>query len=186
MVGGGGAAAKVALEANKAWADVLMLVKGEFGKSGATIYEISEKAGFNAVDGCGDSGDSLEVHYNDIMEAARGLANKRLARIVAEEAPIALKELEEIGVKFEKYNDRHYTRLGCFASKKRTYSMKKHGIQIVRSLQREINKLDIKVKPNIRVVSLLVDKGTCFGAIGADKEGNVFTLQLKKNSRSYT
>lgn len=179
VVGGGGAAAKAALEANKAGADVLMLVKGEFGKSGTTVYEMAEKAGFNAVDGCGDSEDSLEVHYNDIMEAARGLANKRLAKIVAEEAPIALKELEEIGVKFEKDNDRHYTRLGCFTSKKRTHSIKNHGIPIVRSLQREINKLDIKVKSNTRVVSLLVDKGTCFGAIGVDKEGNVFTIIAK-------
>jgi len=179
VVGGGGAAAKAALKANKSGADVLMLVKGEFGKCGATVYKISEKAGFNAVDGCGDSGDSFEVHYNDIMEAARSLANKRLARIVAEEAPIALKELEEIGMKFEKDNDKHYTRLGCFASRKRTHSMQNHGIQIVRSLQREINKLDIKVKSNIRVVSLLVDKGSCFGAIGVDKEGNVFSILAK-------
>jgi len=179
VVGGGGAAAKAALEANKAGADVLMLVKGEFGKSGATVYEVAEKAGFNCVDGCGDPKDSIEIHYNDIMKAARGLANKKLARIVAKEAPIVLKELEEIGVEFEKNNDRHYTKLGCFASKERTHVIKNHGVSIVRSLQQEINKTDIKVKSNTRVVSLLVDKGSCFGAIALDKEDNVITILAK-------
>ncbi len=179
VIGGGGAAAKAALEAKKSGAEVIMVVKGIFGESGATVYEVAEQAGFNAVDGCGDPKDSLETHFNDIMFSSQGMADEKLARIMAEEAPTALKELEEIGVNFEKKNGKHYTRIGCFASEARTHVIKNHGIPIVRCLQKEINKTDIKVLSNIMIVSLLVDDGFCFGAVGIDSKGNILCIIAK-------
>src|SRR5665648_1063816 len=87
VIGGGGAASRAALEAKKSGLGVIMVVKGIFGKCGATVYEVAEKAGFKAVDSCGDPEDSVETHFNDIIFAAQGMADERLARIVAEEAP---------------------------------------------------------------------------------------------------
>lgn len=179
VIGGGGAATRAALEARKSGAAVIMVVKGIFGKCGATVYEVAEKAGFNAVDCCGDTEDSVETHFNDIIWAAQGMAEENLARIVAEEAPIVLKEMEDIGVKFEKINECHYVKLGCFASKPRTHVIKNHGIPIVRCLQKEINKTDIKILSNTMITGLLVDNGTCFGAVGVDWLGNIIQIISK-------
>jgi len=56
------------------------------------------KGGLAAATG---PGDTCEAHLADTLRAAAGLADRLAARILAEEAPIALKELAALGVGFD-------------------------------------------------------------------------------------
>lgn len=47
VVGSGGAALRAALEADSSAADVLVVIKGEFRKSGATFHSVAEVGAFN-------------------------------------------------------------------------------------------------------------------------------------------
>ena len=55
VVGSGGAALRAALEADSSGADVLVVIKGEFRKSGATFHSVAEVGAFNVPDGSGRS-----------------------------------------------------------------------------------------------------------------------------------
>ena len=145
VIGGGGAAARAALEAYNSGADTLMIVKGQLGSSGATAYPVSELAGFSFADGCSDPDDSPEIHFEDIMKAGLGTVDAKLARIVAEEAPQAFHELQNWGVKFETTKGKHFVRQACFSSKPRTHYIKGHGIPIMKALSALIEKTGIRV-----------------------------------------
>ena len=65
------------------------------GLGGATTYPVAEMAGYNAGDPHvpGD----VECHYQDIMAAGQGMADEKLAAILAEGAPETIDELESWG-----------------------------------------------------------------------------------------
>lgn len=180
VIGGGGAAARAALEACRSGADVLMATKGVFGVSGATAYPVSEQAGFSAADGVIDPEDSPEVHYNDIIEAGLGMTDPKLAQILAEEVISALKDLENWGVQFEKTNGEYYERVACFASKPRSHVIKGHGVPIIRALKSQIEKARIMIRESTFITSLLITKeGTCMGACGLDEKSNFMVFPAK-------
>lgn len=83
VIGGGGAALRAALAACDAGADVIIAAKMPLGLGGATTYPVAEMAGYNAGDPHvpGD----VECHYQDIMAAGQGMADEKLAAILAEE-----------------------------------------------------------------------------------------------------
>ncbi|MDP6668217.1 MAG: hypothetical protein QF357_12640, partial [Dehalococcoidia bacterium] len=64
-----------------------MVLKRKLGKSGATNYPGKAGSAWQASDGCGGDEDTPDVHYSDIMTAALGMADARMARIQADEAP---------------------------------------------------------------------------------------------------
>jgi fumarate reductase (CoM/CoB) subunit A len=180
VIGGGGAGARAALEAAKKGANVILVDKGDFGKSGSTSYGVAEVAGFNAADGAVDPEDNPEQHFQDIMTAALGTCDPKLARIVAEEAPLALKDLESFGVVFEKDDNKKYVEVkGCFASRPRMHIIKEHGIPIIKSLSEQIKKTQIKILNQTRVMELLVNNGACFGAICLGSDGEFVVLEAK-------
>jgi len=86
VIGGGGAALKSALAAMESGADVLVITKGAFGKSGATYYSVAESGGYCCPSGHYDPTDSEQIFYEDILNAAQGAAKPELAKILAEEA----------------------------------------------------------------------------------------------------
>ena len=54
IIGFGGAGCQAALEAHDAGARVILVTKGEFGKSGTTAFRVADTAGFNMADGIVD------------------------------------------------------------------------------------------------------------------------------------
>ncbi len=89
IVGGGAAACRSAVAAADAGATVVVAFKGTLGRSGATNYHAGSPtyagpgSAWQASDGCGGPDDSPEVHYQDIMGAALGMADARMAWILA-------------------------------------------------------------------------------------------------------
>ena len=112
-------AGRAAIEASRCGVRVAMVMKREFGKSGTSAAKVAEAAGYNVADGLVDPEDNPEEHYKDILAAAAGTCDERLARIVAEDAPETLRELERMGAPFHMDGDRYLEVVGCFASRPR-------------------------------------------------------------------
>jgi succinate dehydrogenase/fumarate reductase flavoprotein subunit len=180
VIGGGGAGARAALEAAKAGSEVILVDKGDFGKSGSTSHGVAEVAGFNVADAVIDPDDSTEEHFRDILAAALGTCHPKLAGIVAEEASTALRDLEEFGVAFEKADTGKYVEVkGCFASRPRMHIIKGHGIPIIRALSGQLGRTDVKILNQTRVIDLLVHDGICLGGLCLDSRGDRLVIQSK-------
>ncbi len=181
VVGGGGAAARAALEAAREGVRVTMTTKGRFGESGATAYKVAETAGLQAATGDDDPADVPEGHYRDIMTAAQGMSDPQLSRILAEEASNAIRDLEQLGVKFLRDTQGKYIRSrGCFSSRSlppRGYNVKDHAHPIVQALKRELAKTQVQVLEDTMVTKILVKDGNCLGATASDSKGNFLGIQ---------
>lgn len=179
VVGGGGAAARAAIEASDNGAKVAMVIKGRLGRSGATVFPVSLYGTFQAFDG-DDPLDSREQHYQDIVSAAQGMCDPRLARILTEEAPAELKRLEEIGVPFQRIDDqKHVTYVGCFATRSRSHRVIGHGEPIMAALAAQIADRQLSLHEKMSVAQLLVQDGRCIGALAVSPEGRAAVFLAK-------
>ncbi|MBC7341496.1 MAG: FAD-binding protein [Clostridia bacterium] len=176
IIGGGGAACRAAVEAAQAGAQVAMVLKGKLGHSGTTAAHVADTAGYNAADGIVDPSDAPEVHYQDIIQAGQGMANPKLAEILAFEAVPSAKYLESLGVQFERQGDRYVEVRGCFASKPRMHILRDHGTAIMNALVPLVRQLGITVVEDVTVVDLLVEDGICVGAWGIGADGQPLVL----------
>jgi len=173
VIGGGGMAGRAAIEASRQGARVAMVMKGEFGKSGTSAARVAEAAGYNVADGLLDPADNPEEHLKDILAAAAGTCDERLARIVAEDAPETLRELERMGVPFHMDGDRYLEVTGCFASRPRMHIIPGHAEPIVAAQRREILARGIPVHERTMITALLTQDGSCVGAVGLREDGEV-------------
>ena len=146
VVGSGGAALRAALDAEGAGAKVLVVIKGEFRKSGATFHSVAEVGAFNVPDNAGNEGDSPEVFLKDILTAGQEMSDPRLSAILANEAEDALHYLESYGVPFERESDHYLVYRACFSSKTRSHVIKDHFKPIVKALGTEATRRGIQVR----------------------------------------
>jgi len=169
VVGGGGAAARTALEASMAGANVTLAVKGKFGAigtrgAGATASGISE-AGLIMAAGIPDQRTwtlDPDEDLADILQLGLGLADRRLATILVQESYGAREKLKEWGWVFH------------------LWGIKNHGVPIVGALESQIRKRGIIVMDLTMIVDLLVQDGVCLGAIGLDeKTGRPVVIRSK-------
>src|SRR5215207_6306969 len=118
VVGGGAGAARAAVAAAHAGARTTVVLKKTLGRSGATNYPRKGPYGsaWQAADGCGGPDDSPDVHYQDIMRAALGMADAGMARTLAYESPERLLEIERWGFRLigdPEGRRRHYAGYSC-------------------------------------------------------------------------
>jgi succinate dehydrogenase/fumarate reductase flavoprotein subunit len=177
VIGGGGIAGRAAIEASRQGARVAMVMKGEFGKSGTSAAKVAEAAGYNVADGLVDPEDNPEEHYKDILTAAAGTCDERLARIVAEDAPATLRELERMGVPFHLDGNRYLEVVGCFASRPRMHIIPGHAEPIVAAQRREILQMGVPIHEHTMITSLLIQDGACVGATGLNAAGGLIVFQ---------
>ena len=177
VIGGGGMSGRAAIEAGRCGARVTMVMKGEFGKSGTSAAKVAEAAGYNVADGLVDPQDNPEQHYRDILAAAAGTCDERLAWIVAEDAPGTLRELERMAVPFHMDGDHYLEVVGCFASRPRMHIIPGHAEPIVAAQRREILGMGVSIHEHTMITSLLVQDGRCVGATGLDARGEMIVFQ---------
>lgn len=102
VVGGGGAALRAAIEAYEASSthDVLLVTKGELGKSGCTALACSDRMAFHATLPYTEpgGGDAWRYHAMDIYQIGGRVSDGSLADILAKNAGEAFKYLDDLGV----------------------------------------------------------------------------------------
>jgi fumarate reductase (CoM/CoB) subunit A len=180
VIGGGAAAGRAAIEAHENGASVAVVMKGAFGKSGASAYKIAEILGYNVADSEADADDSPDVHFSDIMRAAAGMADTELAKILTDEAIGSLRYLEELNIPFHKDDKgKYFEVLGCFATKPRMHLIPGHAEPIVHAQKKEIHKREIPVYEWTMLTRFLVENNTVVGAMGINRNGEVVLFRAK-------
>ncbi|MBN1401744.1 MAG: FAD-binding protein, partial [Anaerolineae bacterium] len=183
VVGGGGAACRAAIGAYDVGAVTILALKGRLGASGATVAPGLAVA-WQASDDCAGPEDSPEVHLNDILEAGLGMADPRLARILAYEVVERMQELEHWGLRFApdpEGNKRHFTAYSCFGTQPRAHTILNsghgHAGDIVVVLRRQLERRHIPVHEHTFVIDLLVDGNRCVGALALDPDGRLIVYR---------
>lgn len=179
IVGSGGAALRAALDASEAGADVLVAIKGEFRKSGATFHSVAEVGAFNVPDAAGAPDDSPEVFLDDILTAGQEMSDPRLSHILASEAEEALHYLERHGVVFEREDDHYLVFRACFSSRPRSHVIKDHFKPIVKALGMEATRRGVRVADRLMVTDLIVRDGQCYGVHAIDAKGQPVVVRAK-------
>jgi fumarate reductase (CoM/CoB) subunit A len=176
VVGGGGAACRAALEADMAGADVVLAVKGAFASigirgAGTTAGGVSDRGGvaypgIPGIQGFDPQGSSLlsaEKDYHHILQLGLGMTDRKLARILSEQAYEAMRPLLE-----------DWSR----EIVPRQWGMKSHGIPIMFGLTRMLRRSRVQVMEHTMVTHLLVDGGRVRGAVGVDEfSGEIKVIQ---------
>lgn len=101
IIGGGAAGLRAAIEAKDEGVDVTLVAKGSI-PGGASVM-----AAFIAG-AMGEESGTPQEHFEDTILGGAYLNNQRLVRILVEEAPIRIKELEKWGMLFARDIPTHY------------------------------------------------------------------------------
>lgn len=178
VVGAGGAAARAAIAADDSGAKAIIVDKGEFGRSGCTANSASEWMAYGAAFGHADSRDNPNMHFRDIVEKGAYVCNQDLTKIVAQEAPRRLLELESWGAKFDKTADGKFVQiLSDGATFPRAVGKgAETGMEILRTLEAEVKRRGIEVYTKCLVFELLKYRGTVVGAVALNLENHEFTV----------
>ena len=98
IIGGGGAGASAAIEANNTGADVMVVTKLRMGDANTMMAE----GGIQAAD---KPNDSPAIHYVDAFGGGHFAAKPELLYTLVTEAPEAIQWLNDLGVEFDKAPD---------------------------------------------------------------------------------
>jgi succinate dehydrogenase / fumarate reductase, flavoprotein subunit len=94
IIGSGGAGMYAAITAARAGASVMLADRSLIGRGGATVMaQMTVAAALSS-----ETPDHWRHHYDDTLAAGRGLCDERLARLICEEGPQCIREMDEWGV----------------------------------------------------------------------------------------
>jgi len=176
VIGGGGAGASAAIEADRAGASVIMVTKLRIGDANTMMAE----GGIQAAD---KENDSPVQHYLDAFGGGHFTARPELLERLVMEAPAAIKWLNDLGVMFDKDADgRMITTHGGGTSRKRMHACKDYsGAEIMRTLRDEVLNREIPVIEFTSAVELIKDdKDQVAGAILLNMETGDYMVAKAK------
>lgn len=161
VIGGGGSGASAAIEAHEAGANVMMVTKLRIGDANSMMAE----GGIQAAD---KPNDSPMQHYIDVMGGGHFVNKPELVSKLVNDAPEAIRWLNELGVMFDKEEDGEMTTVhGGGTSRKRMHACKDYsGAEIMRVLRDEVFNRNIPVVDFTAAIELIKDvDGKIAGAV---------------------
>ena len=181
IIGGGIAGLSVALRL-PAHLRVALFTKGQLGESNTRYAQ----GGLTAAMGADDS---PELHVLDTLAAGAGLCDEAAVRILAGQAPAAVRWLIGMGTQFDRAqpgSDEYATEDGLLLGREAAHSRWRvlhaggdaTGAEIERALTNALRKPgSITLYEETYVNRLLVEDGVCSGLEALDREGNVFVVR---------
>ncbi|BDH78698.1 MAG TPA: fumarate reductase subunit A [Methanothermobacter sp.] len=167
IIGSGGAGSRAAIEASEYDLETLIVSKGLSFKSGCTGMA---EGGYNAAFGFVDAEDDPEIHYQDTMKGGGFLNDPQLVRILVNEAPDRLIDLENYGALFDRQESGVLDQrpFGGQTYRRTCYQGDRTGHEIITALKEEITRRGIETLDEVMITSLIVDEDTksVQGAIG--------------------
>ena len=161
IIGGGGAGSSAAIEAHNAGAKVMIVTKLRIGDANTMMAE----GGIQAAD---KPNDSPAIHFLDAFGGGHFAAKRELLYKLVNEAPEAIKWLNDLGVEFDKEADgTMVTTHGGGTSRKRMHAAKDYsGAEIMRTLRDEVFNREIPVVDFTAAIELILDdRGNAAGAV---------------------
>ena len=161
IIGGGGAGASAAIEADNKGARVTIVTKLRMGDANTMMAE----GGIQAAD---KPNDSPAIHYLDALGGGHFTNKPELLKKLVTEAPDCIKWLNEMGVMFDKEADgTMVTTHGGGTSRKRMHACADYsGAEIMRVLRDEVINRGIEIVDFTSAIELILDdKGAAAGAV---------------------
>jgi len=176
VIGMGGAGVRAAIAAADGGARVLLAGKCAFGVSGATFYPGTPGWGMQAVI---HEGDTEDYFLEEILDAGAGAADPELAKLLATRSTARFHELEDMGIRFERYEDGRYKGvIPCFGKRLRGSSTL--GIaKIRRALWLQLMRRNVRILENTEFICLVKKDGAVVGAVGLDALDQPFYVRAK-------
>ena len=173
VVGGGLAALRAAYDALGAGARVALAVKGKAGRSGSSAMT---SAGYSAARAT--AGDSPEQHYRDTLAGGKGINDAHLVRIMTEEGPEKLRELEAMGARLAFTEEgEHQVNPSGDHSVPRVFVTENHtGRDFTEPLTAAVVARGCELLEMTAIVQVLVRGGEVVGAVGLDYEHDDLVL----------
>jgi len=175
VIGAGGAGLRAAIAACEKGANTLVVSKGPVGRSGATAVA---GWGLQAAFGHIDAHDSPQQHFYDTIREGKGLAEQNLVKVLAENSPARVLDLEKYQVKIKKSDDEQkYVQLaGPGETYPRSVILKEEGKGLISGLKRQCKKLNIPIVEDIIIYRLFRNEENICGAIGINLRDGSFLL----------
>ena len=176
IIGSGGAGLRAAIAAHDAGCEVTIVGK-RLRKDAHTVLAAG---GINAAPATRDPDDHWGWHSLDTWNEGYFLADPRKVEILATEAPDRIRELADWGLPFARTEDGEIdTRyFGAHRYRRTAYAGDWTGRAIVETLYDQVAQRRIPIREQRYVSRLLVDDGTCFGAMTFDLDTGERTVEL--------
>ncbi len=178
VIGGGGAGCQSAILARKNGARVIISTKLRLGDSNSMMSQGGMQAAINPHD-------SPLIHYLDTVGGGHFDNKPELVKVLTSEAPFVTKQLEELGVMWDRLPDGNLqTQAGGGGSRRRMLSARDYtGAEIMRVLRDEVRNYpeDILVLEYLPAVELVKDEeGKVAGAVLFDMETGEYSVVKAK------
>ncbi len=170
VIGGGGAGAMAAYEASKHGVQVAVVLKGLPQRCGNTVLAPGAIA---AVGDWHTPRDSQDLHFSDTVQGGAYLNEQGLARILVEESPRCILELERIGALWQREKDDVTYALrtdGGHSFHRSPFLEDRTGREMLRALFGEVRKRNVPLLSNRMVLRLLHKDGRVHGAVALNLE----------------
>ncbi|HMK54577.1 MAG TPA: fumarate reductase (CoM/CoB) subunit TfrA [Methanobacteriaceae archaeon] len=182
VIGSGGAGCRAAIEARKYGLEVIIVSKGLSFKSGCTTLA---EGGYNAAFAYVDREDSADAHYKDTLKGGGYLNDSQLARILVEEAPARLNELEGYGALFDRQESGELNQrpFGGQSYRRTCFQGDRTGHEMMVALKEEVTREDITTVEEVMITSLLQDDNQkVIGACGFSLINSKFIVFKSKST----
>ncbi len=181
IIGSGGAGCRAGIEASKYDLDIIIVSKGLTFKSGCTTLA---EGGYNAAFGTVDCADTVETHFEDTLKGGGYLNDSNLVRILVEEAPQRLIELESYGALFDRQESGQINQrpFGGQSYRRTCFQGDRTGHEMMVALKEEVTKRGITTMDEVMITSLIMDESgrNVIGACGlALKDSKLLIFKAK-------
>lgn len=167
VIGAGGAGMYAALAAARSGASVLLVDRGLIGRAGATVM-----AQMTVAVALGEEcPDTTEAHFNDTLAAGRGLCDPALARLLVEEGPARIREMDDWKVGWARAEDGSHIRQVHAPGHDRPrcvyVDFLNTGPAVSRTLRTQLNPVSaVRRIGDIVVTDIAMHGGVATGAVG--------------------
>ncbi len=178
VIGNGGAGLRAAVEAHRADVRTLVVARTILGKAHTTMAE----GGYNAALGNRDPTDSIDSHFQDTVVEGAFLNDQRLVRMLVDEAPDRIYDLEEFGAVFDRTLEGKIAQrpFGGQSHPRTCYVGDETGHEMIMALAEEVRRSKVQHMDEVLVTRLLTNQGSCVGAFGIEmKTGRYLVLRSR-------
>jgi fumarate reductase (CoM/CoB) subunit A len=176
VIGGGLAALRAALEAARVGARVTIVVKRKLGRCGSSAIT---SGGYAATHPDITPQDRWERHYADTLNGGDLLNDRRLARVLCEEAGARLQDLLALGAPFLRQNGHYYlSPSGDHSLPRVLVPVNMRGTDLTLPLREAVIAAGVTVLENAYVVDLIGGQEGVTGALVLDRDsGTLATVR---------
>lgn len=181
IIGSGGAGCRAAIEVSNYNLKPIIVSKGLSFKSGCTGMA---EGGYNAAFAFLDSDDNTDIHYEDTLKGGGFINDPELAKILVEESPQRLVDLENYGAIFDRQKSGKLDQrpFGGQKFRRTCFQGDRTGHEIITALKEEIIRRKINSMDEIMITALIMDeeRRTVQGAVGLSlKDSKMMCFQAK-------